>query len=117
MSNRCLILGEGGRHSTIEELWQEILWLYVEEEVTEFVITHGGRTADLAADAIKSANARYSALRVVNLPWSADIRAAIDESGFLIICPGLPKRRKEIVDYAQARQAEGKLKIITISGD
>lgn len=52
MPNRCLILGEGG-YDTIRELWTEMLWLYVEEGVTEFVVKHGGRTAELAAYAIK----------------------------------------------------------------
>lgn len=56
-------------------------------------------------------------LHIVNLPWGADIRAAIDESRYLIICLGLSKRMKKIMDYAQVRQTEGKLRIITISED
>lgn len=115
MASRCLILGEGSGYDTVEKLWAEMLWLYVEENVTEFVTEPFGRMADLTAYAIEQAGVRYSALRVVNLSWRADLRAAIDESDYLVICLGPLKRMKKLIEYAQARQTDGKIKGITIS--
>lgn len=117
MANRCLILGEGGEGLAVaEDLWAEMLWLYVEEDVTEFVTEQFGRVADLAAYVIQKAGVRYSALRVTNLPWRADIRAAIRESKYLISL-GHQKKMEKIMGYAQTRQAEKKMKIITISAE
>lgn len=117
MAKRCLLLGEGRDGCDLEEeLWAEMLWLYVEEDVAEFVGKCFGRMVDLAASAIQKTEGRYP-MRVEELPWRADIKAAIDQSEYLIVGPGPTIRIKKFLTYAQERQTKGKIKVITILDD
>lgn len=108
MSRRCLVLGDKGKpYPLIYQLWDAMLWYYVEEDVTDFVVERPGRVSNLVRHLIDRAGERYPALRYTCLKPRVDIKTEIAKSDFLIIYPERSRRMKQFLTYAQQRQAKG----------
>lgn len=118
MSRRCLALGDKGKpYPLMYQLWDTMLWYYVEEDVTDFAIERPGRVSDMVQHLIDRANKRYPALRYIYLEPRADIKAEIAKSEFLIIYPERSVRMKQFLAYAQQRQAEGLIEVTMLEGE
>lgn len=115
MGDRCLVLGnEGTPYPLVELLWDAMLWYYVEENVTDFVIERYGRLSDLVRYIIQKAHVRYPMLQYIYLEYPADLKAEIDKSRFLIIDPERSCRMGSLMEYAMQRKEQGLLDVTVL---
>lgn len=109
------MLGERGLpYPLIELLWDAMLWHYVEENISDFVIERQGRLSDLVSYIIQKTRVRYPMLQYTYLECRADMKAEIDKSEFLIIYPERSCRMKKLMEYAAQRREKGLLEMTVL---
>lgn len=117
MGKQCLVLGDkGAPYPLVEQLWDAMLWYYVEENVTEFVVEQHGRLSNLVQYIINRVGERYPALQYTYLELRADIKTEIGKNEFLIIYPERSSRMKRFMAYAQQREEKGLMEVTVLEG-